>query len=118
VTVLRARAEEVRGEPGFDAVLARAVAPLERLAGWGLPLLRPGGVLLALKGASAAEELAAAEPALAALGAASWAVRRYAAGGVDPPTIVVEVVAGSLPRPGKAARKRVSRETARGSARR
>ena len=35
-----------------------AVAPLARLAGWALPLLRPGGVLLALKGASAGTEVA------------------------------------------------------------
>ena len=38
-------------------VTARAVAPLARLAGWGLPLLRPGGLLLAVKGASAAAEV-------------------------------------------------------------
>ena len=42
---------------------------------WCLPLLREGGVLLALKGRSAADELAHAEPALRRLGAVSWAVR-------------------------------------------
>ena len=41
-------------------VTARAVAPLDKLARWCLPLLRPGGRLLAMKGSSAAEELAAA----------------------------------------------------------
>ncbi|GAA1267140.1 16S rRNA (guanine(527)-N(7))-methyltransferase RsmG [Saccharothrix xinjiangensis] len=60
VTVLRGRAEEgpVRDRlSGSDVVTARAVAPLDRLAGWCLPLLRPGGRLVALKGESAEEEL-------------------------------------------------------------
>ncbi len=57
VTVHRARAEEVAGA-GYDVAVARAVAPLDRLAGWCLPLLRPGGRLLALKGDRAAEEAA------------------------------------------------------------
>jgi 16S rRNA (guanine527-N7)-methyltransferase len=36
---------------------ARAVAPLDRLVGWCLPLLQPGGCLLAIKGGTAADEL-------------------------------------------------------------
>lgn len=58
--VVRGRAEEapVRERlAGQDVVLARAVAPLGRLASWCLPLVRPGGRLLAMKGATAAEEL-------------------------------------------------------------
>ena len=106
VEVLRARAEEHRDPSGYDTVLARAVAPLDRLAGWALPLLRPGGNLLALKGSSAEDELQEAVPALRSLGAASWAVRRYEIAGLDVPTTVVEVVAG-----------RVSRETRARSAR-
>ncbi|MER5269208.1 16S rRNA (guanine(527)-N(7))-methyltransferase RsmG [Actinosynnema sp. NPDC002837] len=60
VAVVRGRAEEppVREQLGdSDVVTARAVAPLERLTRWCLPLLRPGGRLVALKGESAAEEL-------------------------------------------------------------
>ncbi|RKT51838.1 16S rRNA (guanine(527)-N(7))-methyltransferase RsmG [Saccharothrix australiensis] len=60
VEVVRGRAEEAAVRErlsGSDVVTARAVAPLERLAGWCLPLLRPGGRLVALKGESAAEEL-------------------------------------------------------------
>ncbi|WP_158850437.1 16S rRNA (guanine(527)-N(7))-methyltransferase RsmG [Saccharothrix deserti] len=60
ITVIRGRAEEgpVRDQlSGSDVVTARAVAPLERLTRWCLPLLRPGGRLVALKGESAAEEL-------------------------------------------------------------
>ncbi|MBW4719470.1 16S rRNA (guanine(527)-N(7))-methyltransferase RsmG [Saccharothrix obliqua] len=60
VHVLRGRAEEVAVRDrlaGSDVVTARAVAPLERLSRWCLPLLRPGGLLVALKGESAEEEL-------------------------------------------------------------
>lgn len=70
VTLRRARAEDLTGEVTVDAVVARAVAPLERLAGWALPLLRPGGRLLALKGERAQAEMAAAQPGLAGLGGA------------------------------------------------
>lgn len=61
VRVVRGRAEEpaIRRELGHaDVVTARAVAPLAKLAGWCLPLVAPGGWLLALKGESANEELA------------------------------------------------------------
>lgn len=115
--VVRARAEQLAGRRSFDVVLARAVASLDRLAGWALPLLRPGGRLLALKGAGADDETEAASGTLAALGAARWAVRRLEMPGATPPVTVVEVVAGAaLPVPGGRAR-RVSRETARGPAR-
>lgn len=68
VRVLRGRAEEVAGSVVVDVVVARAVAPLDRLAGWSLPLLRPGGQVLALKGDRAQHELTAAGPALDRLG--------------------------------------------------
>jgi 16S rRNA (guanine527-N7)-methyltransferase len=74
VEVLRGRAEEWAGRLRADVVTARAVAPLDRLAGWCLPLLRPGGTMLALKGDTAAAELAKVAPDLPALGAATWAV--------------------------------------------
>lgn len=65
VTVVRARAEDyARQDPRHDVVVARAVAPLDRLTDWAMPLLRPGGVLLAQKGAAAAAELAAASATL------------------------------------------------------
>src|SRR3954453_12154548 len=68
VVVRRARAEEVAGEYAADVVTARAVAPLTRLAGWALPLLRPDGELLALKGERAATELEQAQPVLEKFG--------------------------------------------------
>lgn len=58
VVVRRARAEELAGSMSVDVVTARAVAPLDRLVGWSLPLLHPGGRLLALKGDRADQELA------------------------------------------------------------
>lgn len=89
VTVRRDRAEDVRDLAGsFDVVTARAVAPLEKLAGWTVPLLRPGGRLLALKGSSAPAELAAAGPALAALGVGDAEIRRF--GPPNDPTTVIE----------------------------
>lgn len=60
VTVLRGRAEEktVRAEVGLvDVVTSRAVAPLGRLSGWSLPLVKKGGKMIALKGSSVTEEL-------------------------------------------------------------
>lgn len=71
VVVRRARAEELHGAVEVDVVTARAVAPLERLGGWAMPLLRPGGRLLALKGEQAQAELDAALPVLRRVGAAS-----------------------------------------------
>jgi 16S rRNA (guanine527-N7)-methyltransferase len=94
VTVLRGRAEEVVGEPlvAADIVTARAVAPLDRLAGWCLPLTSLGGRLLALKGASAADEVAEHREAVARLGGGDPVVRLCGAGLVDPPTTVIEIV--------------------------
>ena len=87
VRVLRCRAEDVKET--FDVVTARAVAPLERLAGWCLPLVRPGGMLLALKGRTAEEEVASSRAALHKLGATDIVVTSH--GGLQIPTTVVEV---------------------------
>lgn len=95
VDVVRARAEELHGRMAFDVVTARAVAPLERLAAWCLPLVVPRGSLLALKGSSAEEELATARPALE-----QWDVRdlEVVRLGSDPePTWVVRVQVGDTP---------------------
>lgn len=87
VRVLRARGEDVREE--FDVVTARAVAPLEKLAGWCLPLVRPGGVLLALKGRTAEEEVASSLVSLHKMGATDIVVSSH--GDLQVPTTVVEV---------------------------
>lgn len=94
VEVYRARAEEVAGEFAADVVTARAVAPLDRLARWALPLLRPGGELLAVKGERAADELKEAEPVLREFGVRAAEVLRAGHGRVDPPATIVRAVAG------------------------
>jgi 16S rRNA (guanine527-N7)-methyltransferase len=107
VRVQRGRAEE-QAAAGFDAVTARAVAPLDRLVRWALPMCRPGGMLLAMKGASAADELAAAEPVLRKAGAASSRVRELAFSPQWSGVLAVEVIAGETVPAGKARRRRRS----------
>lgn len=91
VEVVRGRAEELHGKREFCVVTARAVAPLHRLVGWSMPLVRQGGALLAMKGASAAEEIDQAGDALARYGGGAVTVTVYGEGLVDPPTTVVRV---------------------------
>lgn len=123
VDVIRDRAESLHGRLLVDVVTARAVAPLDRLAGWCLPLLRPGGELLALKGARAPEEVIAAEPVLRRLGATSWSVARLGVDVLPEPTTVVRVVAGrgaeprrsTSERPAERDRRRQQRRARKGS---
>jgi 16S rRNA (guanine527-N7)-methyltransferase len=72
VQVVWARAEEMGHNPiyreHFDIALARAVAPLNVLVELCLPLLKQGGVFLAMKGPKAGEELSQARGAIAKLG--------------------------------------------------
>lgn len=101
VAVHRGRAEDVAGRLAADVVTARAVAPLGRLAGLALALTRPGGLVLAIKGASAEQELAQARPALRQLGATSIEIVRAGAGRVDEPATVVRFTAGPAGRKGR-----------------
>ncbi|MBB6437302.1 16S rRNA (guanine527-N7)-methyltransferase [Streptomyces candidus] len=98
VTVVRGRAEEVMGkvEP-VHVVTARAVAPLDRLAGWGVPLLRSYGEMLALKGDTAEEELKGARAALSKLGVVKTEVLQVGEGVVEPLSTVVRVEVGESP---------------------
>ena len=94
VTVVRGRAEDggVRRSLGQQEwVVARAVAPLERLASWCLPLLADDGRLLALKGATATEEARAAEAAVRRLGGVVVGARVLAPLAAVEPTWVIEV---------------------------
>jgi 16S rRNA (guanine527-N7)-methyltransferase len=122
VTVCRARAEEIHGRLTADVVTARAVAPLGRLAGLAVPLLRPGGVILALKGERADAEAEAAGPELRRLGVSEVSVLRAGTGLVSPAATVVRLTAdGSVrqaPRAGPAARARASGHKAPGRGRR
>lgn len=94
VQVVRGRAEDLAGKIQADIATARAVAPMERLLGWAAGLLRPGGELLAIKGQSAADELAAAKPVLRRLHARSAEVLDAGSGRVVSVTTVVRVVIG------------------------
>ncbi|MBA4607492.1 16S rRNA (guanine(527)-N(7))-methyltransferase RsmG [Aeromicrobium sp. Marseille-Q0843] len=90
VTVLRARAEEV--DETFDVVTSRAVAALDKLARWCMPLVKPGGLMLALKGRSAAEEVETARATLARLKAGDIVVATYGhRWDLEVPTTLVEV---------------------------
>ena len=92
--VYRATAEEVAGKLTADVVTARAVAPLDRLAGLAAGLVRPGGLILAVKGAAAEEEVAEARPVLRRLGMRDVAVVRAGDGKVDRAATGVRMVAG------------------------
>jgi len=87
--VRRARGEDLAGSVLVDVVVARAVAPLDRLAGWALPLLHPGGRLLALKGERADSELSAAGAALKAAGASESSVVTVGTGATEARVVVV-----------------------------
>jgi 16S rRNA (guanine527-N7)-methyltransferase len=94
IQVLRGRAEERevrRAVGGTDWVTARAVAPLDRLVKWCLPLVGPDGRLLALKGARATDEVAEHRDTLQRSGATVLEVRTLGQGLLDEPTWVVVV---------------------------
>lgn len=91
VTVVRARAEELHGKLTFDVVTSRAVAPLERLLGWSMPLVAPEGTLLAMKGSSISDEIAAASRALTRLGCTTPVVLELGADIISPQTFAVQV---------------------------
>jgi len=93
--VRRGRAEDAHGVLTARAVTARAVAPMDRLARWTLPLLEVGGVLVTLKGRQAAEEIESARHVLRKLGAGPAEIHQAGTiDGVEPTTVVrVERVA-------------------------
>ena len=96
--VVRARADEVIDEcGGADVVTSRAVAPLAKLASWSAPLLRVGGELLALKGSSAAEEIARDRAAVTATGLVDLAVVSAGAGLIEPVTSVIRGIRIAVP---------------------
>jgi 16S rRNA (guanine527-N7)-methyltransferase len=89
VDVVRARAEEFSPTRRFDLVTARAVAPLERLVRWCVPLVRPGGIVAAFKGDNAQEELEAASSTLRRLGATDSRIEIYGGTVMEFPTRMV-----------------------------
>jgi len=101
VEVRRARAEEVAGEIQADVVTARAVASLGRLAVLAAALARPGGLVLAIKGASAGQELDRALSVLRELHVTEAEIVAAGAGLLDCPTTVVRFRTGPDLVPGR-----------------
>ncbi len=92
VTIIRGRAEEstVREQVGeMDAVASRAVAALDKLTRWSMPLLRADGLMLAIKGERADQEVEDHRRVMESLGAVDVKVIRCCAEYLDPPTTVV-----------------------------
>lgn len=88
--VMRGRAEDaVARVGGADAVTARAVAPLAKLAAWTAPLLRDDGLFVALKGTSAPEEIERDRAACAAVGIIDLSVRLVGGDLLAEPTTLV-----------------------------
>ncbi|PWD52517.1 16S rRNA (guanine(527)-N(7))-methyltransferase RsmG [Serinibacter arcticus] len=86
------QAQELHGKLVCQAVTARAVAALDKLARWTWPLVARGGALVAMKGARASEELAAAQPVLKKLpGAGVGVVHEVDVLGDGDVTRVVEI---------------------------
>jgi 16S rRNA (guanine527-N7)-methyltransferase len=116
VALQRGRAEEVAGQVAADVVTARAVAPLDRLAGLALGLVRPGGLVLAIKGAGAAQEVTRAMPVLRRLGATDVEVVVAGAGKVRDTATVVRFTAGSASGDAEGPRSAAGRTSASGRA--
>lgn len=113
VTVVRGRAEEkaVREAVGdADVVVSRAVADLEKLTRWSLPLLRADGRMLALKGERADAEVAQQSAAMARLGARGVEVVRCGLSYLSPPATVVVAERGGRPASPRHKSGRSSRE--------
>jgi 16S rRNA (guanine527-N7)-methyltransferase len=86
VQAIRSRAED--HHQTYDVVVSRALAPLDRLIGWCNPLRSPGGIILALKGSSAADEVVAAKSELRATHLTAEVVKARAHPAAEPATVV------------------------------
>jgi 16S rRNA (guanine527-N7)-methyltransferase len=93
VSVMRGRAPDAVLQLPFlaDFALARAVAPLERLVSWTMPVVQLGGSLLALRGERAEQELQEAGPGLARYGAGAPEVVEIGGDLLGTPVRVVRV---------------------------
>ena len=117
VEVIRGRAEDLHGVRTFDVVTSRAVAPLERLLRWSMPLVGAHGALIAMKGSSIGDEIEVAEPILKKFRAGTPTVLEVGEGIVSPPTTVVRVAwadpaqVGWPFRSGSAAKRRRTRRS-------
>jgi 16S rRNA (guanine527-N7)-methyltransferase len=114
VEVVRGRAEDpaVRESAGgCDAVVSRAVASLDKLTRWSLPLLRVGGRMVAIKGERAPEELLEHRRVMTRLGATDARVMECGVSYLSPPTTVVVAWRGKPESVRQPSRRRSSRES-------
>jgi 16S rRNA (guanine527-N7)-methyltransferase len=112
VEVVRGRAEEqsARDQMGErDAAVSRAVAALDKLTKWSMPLLRPDGRMLAIKGERAPDEVNEHRRAMTASGAVDIRVLACGAKYLRPPATVV------LARRGKQERRKPARSAKAGT---
>jgi 16S rRNA (guanine527-N7)-methyltransferase len=91
VEVVRGRAESLHGERRFDVVTSRAVAPLDRLLGWSMPLVDADGAMVAMKGSLVREEIEAARTTLDDLGCGDPEVHVLGEGLLLSTTVAVRV---------------------------
>ena len=109
VSVRRGRAEELHGQPGlgqgFDVVTSRAVAPMDRLARWSLPLVRPGGLFLAMKGSSVASELRDAAAEIRRQGGMEPVVQTVGSAWLGQPVTVVQITKSGITRTNRPPRR-------------
>jgi 16S rRNA (guanine527-N7)-methyltransferase len=94
VEVVRGRAEQLHGDRRFDVVTSRAVAPLDRLLDWSMPLVAPTGALVAMKGSSVQEEIESARPSLGRWRCSEPEVRVLGEGVLSSTTVALRVVWG------------------------
>jgi 16S rRNA (guanine527-N7)-methyltransferase len=100
VEVVRGRAEEswVRERFGErDSAVSRAVAALDKLTKWSMPLLRPGGRMIAIKGERAPDEVQEHRRVMAAAGVVDVRVLACGAKYLRPPATVVLAQRGERP---------------------
>ena len=98
IEVVRARADELHGTRSFDVVTSRAVAPLDRLASWCMPLVGADGAMVALKGSSVEEEIEQHQATLSEHGTAAAVARPLGEHVLDRPTWAVRVAWADEPR--------------------
>ena len=94
VTVLRARAEDVRPVGVFDVVTARAVSALRTLIPLTAPLVREGGELAFLKGLNVANEIDAAQKQIKRFRLSDVRVEVLGEGVLDETTRVLRAMVG------------------------
>ncbi|MBD8507027.1 16S rRNA (guanine(527)-N(7))-methyltransferase RsmG [Hoyosella sp. G463] len=94
IRIVRGRAEDanvLKQAGGADVATSRAVAPLLKLLRWSLPLVRPGGEVIAIKGASVHDEIARDAKGFKKLGVVDGEVQQCGSDILETPTTVVRI---------------------------